>query len=111
MITNLNRLSSDLDHVLTHTTALWEELRNAHIFVTGGTGFWGCWLLESFAWAHDRLQLDSEITVLTRSPQAFRAKAPHLAEHAAIRLTAGDVRSFEFPSGRFTHVIHAATEA
>jgi nucleoside-diphosphate-sugar epimerase len=104
-------LARDLRHVLEHTSGLWEELRDARIFVTGGTGFFGCWLLESFAYAHDQLQLSATMTVLTRSPEAFRAKAPHLAGHPAIHLLEGDVRSFVFPKRRFTHVIHAATDA
>jgi dTDP-glucose 4,6-dehydratase len=106
-----NPLASDLDHILAHTPAVWEELAEARIFVTGGTGFFGCWLLESFAWACDRLRLSASMTVLTRSPEAFHIKAPHLAAHPAIQLVQGDVRSFEFPAGRFTHVVHAATEA
>jgi dTDP-glucose 4,6-dehydratase len=107
----LNPLAHDLDHVLAHTQGVWDELRGAHLFVTGGTGFFGCWLLESFAWACDRLRLDATMTVLTRSPEAFRGKAPHLADHPAIRLWRGDVRSFAFPEGHFTHLIHGATEA
>jgi nucleoside-diphosphate-sugar epimerase len=106
-----NPLASDLDHVLAHTPAVWEELADARIFVTGGTGFFGCWLLESFAWACDRLRLGASITVLTRSPEAIHAKAPHLTAHPAIQFVQGDVRTFEFPAGRFTHVIHGATEA
>jgi dTDP-glucose 4,6-dehydratase len=97
--------------VLTHTQGVWEELHGARLFVTGGTGFFGCWLLETFAWACDSLRLDAAMTVLTRSPEAFRAKVPHLADHPAIRLLRGDVRSFEYPAGRFSHVIHAASDA
>lgn len=97
--------------ILSRTEALWAELRGNRIFITGGTGFFGCWLLESFAWANDRLKLDAEAVVLTRHLDAFRAKAPHLANHPAIRFQAGDVRSFEFPNECFSHVIHAATEA
>jgi dTDP-glucose 4,6-dehydratase len=106
-----NLLAGDLDHVLALTQGVWEELREARLFVTGGTGFFGCWLLESFAWACDHLHLAATMTVLSRSPEAFRDKAPHLAGHPSIRWIAGDVRTFPFPAGRFTHCIHAATEA
>ena len=68
-------------------------------------------VLESFAWAHRRLGLDTSVTLLTRSPEAFRRKAPHLAGHPAIRLVAGDIRSFDFPPGSFSHVIHGATDS
>lgn len=107
----MNPLAADLDHVLAHTQGLWEELRGRRIFITGGTGFFGCWLLESFAWANDRLDLNASALVLTRNVESFRQKAPHLAGHRAIRFHIGDVRSFEFPPGQFSHVIHAATEA
>lgn len=106
-----NPLAPDLDHILEHTTGIWPELRDARIFVTGGTGYFGCWLLESFAWAVDRLGLNASMTVLTRSPEAFHRKAPHLASHRAITLHRGEIESFPFPEGRFTHVIHGATVA
>ena len=49
--------------------------------------------------------------MLTRSPEAFQAKAPHLAGNEAVTLIKGDVRTFDFPSGTFGHIIHAATES
>jgi len=109
--TQVNPLADDLDHILKHTSSLWEELKGKNIFITGGTGFFGCWLLESFAWANDKLGLNASSLVLTRNPDAFRQKAPHLAAHAAINFHVGDVRSFDFPKGEFSHIIHAATES
>ncbi len=102
---------ADLEHILDHTRDLWEELRGEQIFITGGTGFFGCWLLESLLWANDRLNLNCQATVLSRSPDSFRAKAPHLAGHKAVSVMQGDVRTFEFPAGIFSHIIHAATES
>jgi nucleoside-diphosphate-sugar epimerase len=106
-----NPLSTDLDHVVEQIRPLAEELRGARLFITGGTGFIGCWMLESFAWVNDRLNLGAQALVLTRNFEGFRAKAPHLAGRVDIRFHCGDVRDFEFPSGQFSHVIHAATES
>lgn len=102
-------LREDLEHVLQHTRELWETIRGRRIFVTGCTGFFGCWLLETFAFANDQLSLDAHLVGLTRDPEAFRRKAPHLAGHAAIHLWKGDVRDFDFPAGEFSCVIHAGT--
>jgi nucleoside-diphosphate-sugar epimerase len=106
----LNPLARDLDHVLAQTEELWRDLRGERIFITGGTGFFGCWLLESFTWANKRLRLGASAVVPTRNPDAFREKAPHLAEDFAIHLQSGDISSFHFPEGEFPIVIHAATE-
>ncbi|HEY3913251.1 MAG TPA: NAD-dependent epimerase/dehydratase family protein [Verrucomicrobiae bacterium] len=104
-------MQKDLDHILIHTKVFWEDLRDRRIFVTGGTGFFGSWLLESFAHANDQLRLNAQMVVLTRNPQSFQQKAPHLANRSDIQFHVGDVRDFKFPEGKFSHVIHAATEA
>ena len=101
----------DLDLILTATKPLWDEMRGERLLLTGGTGFFGCWLTESFLHINRSLQLDASLTVLTRSPSAFAAKCPHLVEDSALTLIAGDIRSFEFPAGDFPFIIHAATEA
>jgi nucleoside-diphosphate-sugar epimerase len=101
----------DLAHVLTHTRALWTEARGQSFFITGGTGFFGMWLLESFAHANDSLGLGAHATVLTRDPAAFAIKAPHLANRTDLTFIQGDVRTFTFPADRFGYIILAATEA
>jgi nucleoside-diphosphate-sugar epimerase len=102
---------ADLDHILHQTTSLWDEVRNQHLFLTGGTGFFGTWLTESFLHANRSLSLNARLTILTRDPAAFKVKCPHLANDPALTLLPGDVRTFEFPEGAFSHVIHAATES
>jgi dTDP-glucose 4,6-dehydratase len=100
--------AADLEHILRHTGPLWQKLDGARFFITGGTGFFGVWLLETLACARQSLGIDIEATILTRDVQSFAAKAPHLAANALFDWIEGDVRTFSFPPGEFSHVIHAA---
>jgi dTDP-glucose 4,6-dehydratase len=100
----------DLELVLEHTALLWEEVRGQRIFLTGGTGFIGCWLVESFCHINQALNLGARMVVLTRNPAAFMAKCPHLTANAALVFHRGDVRSFTFPDGEFGYIVHAATD-
>jgi len=79
--------------------------------MTGGTGFVGTWLLESFAWLNERLSLEAHMIVLSRSPELFRQRAPHLACLQAIDFIEGDVREFSWPDEKVDYVIHGAAQA
>jgi len=105
-----NPLAGDLDHVLSHTRELWAEVRGERLFLTGGTGFVGTWLTESLLWANHRLSLGISAVLLTRHPEAFRRRSPHLAGDPAVTLCAGDGPVFPYPDGEFPLVVHAATE-
>ena len=48
--------------------------------------------------------------LLTRNPDAFRLRSPHLAVDPAVTLLTGDAASFAWPAGSFSLAIHAATE-
>jgi nucleoside-diphosphate-sugar epimerase len=102
--------AADLDLVLQHTEPLWDDLRHQRLFLTGGTGFFGTWLLSSFLHANQSLGLNATATVLTRNSASFIARAPHLANHSAITLLAGELLTFAPPRGSFDFVIHAATD-
>ncbi len=103
-------LKRDLEHVLAQIDGLWEELRGGRVFITGGTGFVGRWMLESLLWASDQLELGVRVTVLSRYPEAFARKAPPVTGHKAVTMLAGDVTTFAFPTGEYGHVLHMAKE-
>ena len=94
-----------------HTRGLWDDLRGARLFVTGGTGFFGRWMVETFLRANEDLALGASAILLTRDPRRAAQAAPHLGADPAIHLQAGDVRTFELPHESLTHVLHLATEA
>jgi dTDP-glucose 4,6-dehydratase len=101
----------DLTHILTHAHSSFLTLKDARLFITGGTGFFGHWLLESLLHANRELHLNLHATVLTRNAAAFRAKSPHIANDRTITLLEGDIRTFSFPPEPHTHIVHAATDS
>lgn len=104
-------LDEDLRFITQNVGDEWKKLDGAKIFITGGTGFIGRWLLESLLHAQKKFGLNVHATILTRNPDAFRLKAPHICDLSLFTLLSGDVNTFEFPEGEFTHLIHAATDA
>lgn len=84
---------------------LWPRLDGARLFVTGGTGFIGRWMLEALV----RAPIAVELTLLSRDPAAFANRVPHLA--ARCTLIAGDVMALPEVGADFTHIVHGATDA
>ena len=101
-------LRADLDELLLVTPSPWEALREARIFITGATGLFGRWMLESLLWANDRLGLKVRVAALVRRPESWREKAPRLAAHPALSIRQGDLLTFNFPREKFSHFVHLA---
>ncbi len=95
----------DLQAMNARLRPIWPALDGARIFMTGGTGFIGRWMLEALAAA----PIDAQVILLSRNPAAFAERAPHLARR--FTLAQGDILSGNLPKGDFTHVIHGATDA
>jgi len=82
-------------------------LEGSRLLITGGTGFLGRWLVEGFLDLDSDYMLGSNLTILSRNPDAFLSLLPHLKSDK-IDFIRGDIRSFSFPEKHFTHIIHGA---
>jgi dTDP-glucose 4,6-dehydratase len=102
---------TDLDEIVDATEDVFRGLRGARLFLTGATGFYGVWLVAALAHARLKLGVEIPLTILTRDPDAARARHGAVLEAAAAELVRGDARTFAFPEGTFTHVVHGATSA
>lgn len=104
-------LAEDLDHIFKYTKDLFKELENKNIFVTGGTGFFGIWIIESFLYLNKKLNLNSKITILTRDKSNFLSKNKHLSKISEIEFVEGDICSFRCENQKYDFLIHAAAQA
>lgn len=84
------------------------QLHNQRLLITGGTGFFGYWMLSLL----DSLRqqgVSPSVCVLSRNPETFLAKAPYFKYQPWLEWVMGDVKSFP-PGGRAEWMIHAATD-
>jgi nucleoside-diphosphate-sugar epimerase len=102
--------SEDLARVAEQASSSFETLNGSRIFITGGTGFFGHWLLETLLFASELMSLELQVTVLTRNGRRFCDESPHITEDKRVTLVEGDIRNFQFPAQPHSHIIHAATE-
>ncbi|MEP6982935.1 MAG: NAD-dependent epimerase/dehydratase family protein [Sphingomicrobium sp.] len=104
-------LENDLAAISTALASDWPKLAGKRIFMTGGTGFIGRWMLSALADANAKLGLNVHVDVLTRDLDAFAAREPGLAAAHGFRFVRGDVLSLSAPEARYDYVLHAATDA
>jgi nucleoside-diphosphate-sugar epimerase len=101
----------DLDFIFNGLSeSEWRFFANKNIFITGGTGFIGKWLLAALLNADYRLNLNCKVLILSRSPKAFQLNMPGIATCNGVQLLQGDIRNFDFPKGRFDIIVHGATD-
>ncbi len=78
--------------------------------MTGGTGFFGKWLIGAISHADAMLDLNLRLTVLSRDPAAFQRQYPEIAALSAIQFVQGHVADFVLPEQYHDYLIHAASD-
>ncbi len=97
----------DLEAVFCQVGKDWEKLRGKNVFLTGGAGFFGSWLLETLLFSEDRLGLGVKVWALSRDPKRFRERLPYLAGHSSVFSVGRGVEGFAFPREKMNFVIHS----
>ena len=85
-----------------------KPLANSHVFISGGTGFLGTWLLELIAAVNTLHQFNTQVTVFSRFPQKFIERLPHLGRRKEFNFLEGDIRYLTELPRETDYVIHAA---
>ena len=100
---------ADIDEILRAAAADLEELRGRKIFIAGGTGFFGKWLLAALLAANDRLDLGMALAVLSRAPADFQRKFPEVVR-SDLGFLSGHVADFSTEDIQLDFLIHAAAD-
>jgi dTDP-glucose 4,6-dehydratase/UDP-glucose 4-epimerase len=102
-------LSPDVDLLISRSGVDLEIFRGKTVFITGGTGFFGVWMLSALAIIKKRLEGDMRIVALSRDPQKFLARHAPSDLAFGVEFITGDVKSFLLRDVRPDHLIHMAT--
>jgi nucleoside-diphosphate-sugar epimerase len=101
-------VSADAEAVLHGRSQRIDVLRGQHLFISGGTGFLGTWLLELVKVLNELHGFGLKVTVHSRNAKAFAAKHPHLGQLAGVRFEEGDIRYLTELPRDVRYIIHAA---
>lgn len=104
----LDLVRSDAEAVLDGRSRRLDALRGQHLFISGGTGFLGTWLLELIKTLNARHQFGLRVTVYSRQARAFAVRWPHLGQLDGVRFEEGDIRYFSELPRDVRYIIHAA---
>jgi dTDP-glucose 4,6-dehydratase len=104
------QIDSDLEELLEICADDFRSFQSQRLFITGGTGFFGTWLLRAIVYANERLGTNIQADVLSRDPEAFKLREPTIASHSRLRFVRGQITDSRL-EGAYDGVVHAATEA
>jgi len=99
---------ADAEAVLQVGAGRLSALRGQHVFISGGTGILGTWLLELIKVLNEVHGFGMKATVFSRSARDFATRWPHLGADAWVHWLEGDVRHLTELPGDVRYVIHAA---
>ena len=103
---------SDLERIYQSLGSNISKLDNKSFLITGGTGFFGVWLLSFLDYAKTELNFEISVEVISRRPETFLSQHPQFANKRWISWNKSDIRTVEPKFNGFNYVIHgAATNA
>ena len=85
------------------------KLKNAKILLTGGSGFFGFWLLNVFKRMHEENKFNGMIYLITRDKKAFLKFNRDIVNNSFVKIIQGDVKTVKLGKIQPDHLIHFAS--
>jgi UDP-glucuronate decarboxylase len=102
----------DIDNIIENVRIDWGFFEGQGIFITGGLGLLGSYLVGFLLRANDSLSLNLTITVLSRTSPNSKSRLYPWINHPKLNLVKGTTETYDY-SRLSTHsiVVHAASQA
>lgn len=94
----LNRLHFDL-----------RIFNDKKILITGGTGFFGLWMLNTLSKINNKIGNKMQIYAISRDPSNFLKKNEQYSLESNINFLKGDIQNYDFSGLKPNFLIHMAT--
>ncbi len=101
----------DIQYMLNHLSGFSDSLHSKTIFITGGTGFIGKWLVECMLHLNQSNKLNLQLILLTRNEGSAKKHYDSVFPNNKLLYIEGDVRNFHYPTTKVDFIIHGATDA
>jgi len=85
-------------------------LKNKSIFITGGSGFIGRWILRSIDYLNLKKKLNIKLVVLVRDKKKIN-HIKYLTKNTRLKIIKGNLLSFKLKKILVDHIFHLATES
>jgi UDP-glucuronate decarboxylase len=102
-------ISNDVALAIQRSGADFSCLKGKKILLTGGTGFFGVWLLSSLLQVRETLGVELDIAVITRDPRSFLKHHTQFESRTGLSFLCGDITSIDLKGLKFSHLLHMAT--
>ena len=105
-----NIIKEDLDYIISQDLK-WERFRNKTVFISGATGFLPAYLIYTFLYLNDKLNLDLKVIGLARNESKAKEKYSAELKRKDFLLLYQDVCESVNYNEKIDFIIHAASQA
>ena len=102
-------ITDDLNFICDNCLPELKNIANKSILITGGSGFFGKWFIESIAFANINFSLNISITVITRNKLSFLLTNPKFKQFKFLTIVESNILERQIIEGNFDYLLHMAT--